>query len=289
MLHLAATTDKLRLVTSAAATIDVHMSYADLNTSTRDITHGKQNTAISTATTTDILAAPGANVVRRLKAMTARNKHATVACVVTVTFDQNGTVFELHSEFLPPGSALQYMEGYGFFRSLNNARPYANVSVADEVANATDTYLTGSAIAIPTSAPIAVGTVFRWRFCMTKTAAGTAQAIWSVRFGTNGTTADTARLTPTQTAQTAAADTGFATIDVIVRGPIGASCVVHGRFTMEHHLATTGLQDQNHNVIQAASAAFDCTTAGMIVGVSVNPGASGVWTFQQVTAEVLNL
>ena len=55
MINLASTSDKLRLTTSGAATVEVHASWVDLNGTT--VTPGRTNTAdISTATTTDIVA-----------------------------------------------------------------------------------------------------------------------------------------------------------------------------------------------------------------------------------------
>lgn len=289
MLQLAATTDKLQLVTSAAASIEVHCSYVDHTLSGDNVEGNRQNTAITTAATTDILAAPASGVVRRVKVLTIRNKHASAFCTVTVLFDQNGTDYELYSEWLRPGDELQYVEGKGFFTSVSRSNQSANYSTADETASAADTYITGSAISIVPGRPAQVGTIFRWTFSLTKTAAGTATGIWNVRFGTNGTTADTSRLTFTQTAGTAAADTAFVLIQAVVRGPIGASCIVHGSFMMEHHLTTTGFCNLPSNVIQVTSGAFDITTANIIAGVSCNPGASGAWTFKQAVAEVMNI
>jgi len=289
VLQLTAAPDKLQLVTGQAATIDVHCSYVDHTLSGDNVEGTRQNTAITTATTTDILAAPASGVVRRVKILTIRNKHASAWCIVTVVYDANGTDFELHQEFLRPGDSLQYHEMVGFFRTLQNSRQTAGVSTADQAITA-DTYLTGSAIAVPATQPVAVGTVFRWTFSMARAASAiTTAAQFLVRFGTAGSVADTARLTFNGlTAQTNATDQGFCRIQAIVRGPIGASCIVSGSLDFEHHNATTGLFNQNHIVQSVTSAAFDITTAGMIVGVSCNPqGVS--WTFQQVTAEPLNL
>lgn len=113
MILLTDTNDKVQLVTSAAATVDVYVAYVDHASGT--VTPGKQATAITTATTTDVLAAPGASTQRNLKFMTARNKHATVSCDVTVVLDDNGTDYELHKETLRPGECLEYVEGVGFF------------------------------------------------------------------------------------------------------------------------------------------------------------------------------
>lgn len=118
MLLLAATTDKLQLTTSSAANIDVHASYMDMTTADPPVVKGstsaKQNTAISSAATTDIVAAPAASTIRNVKALHARNKHATLPCDVTVIFDQNGTDFELYKASLLAGESLEYVEGVGF-------------------------------------------------------------------------------------------------------------------------------------------------------------------------------
>lgn len=116
MLLLAATTDKLQLTTAVATAIDVHVSYVDAsNTTLVPSGAGKQNTAITTATTTDILAAPGASTVRNAKTINIRNKDSTLANTVTVIFDQNGTDFVMHSVTLLAGETLQYIEGVGWF------------------------------------------------------------------------------------------------------------------------------------------------------------------------------
>src|SRR2546427_5658673 len=112
MLILALTTDKLQLVTSAARTVDVHASFMDLASGT--VTPGKQNTAITTAATTDIVAAPAASTQRNVKTLHIRNKDTT-ALDVTVQYNQNGTIFELHKATLDTQQSLEYIEGVGFF------------------------------------------------------------------------------------------------------------------------------------------------------------------------------
>lgn len=114
MFNLTATTDKVQLTTSAACSVDVHASWADLSSGT--VTPGRTNTTISTATTTDIVAAPASSTQRTIQFLAIRNKHASSPVDVTVIFDQNGTDFELHKETLNAGEALEYLEGVGFFR-----------------------------------------------------------------------------------------------------------------------------------------------------------------------------
>jgi len=164
-----------------------------------------------------------------------------------------------------------------------------NYNTTDVVANAADTYLTGSGLTVPTGMVLQVGTILKWRIYMTKTAAGTAAPVWIVRVGTAGTTADAARLTFTQVAlQTAAVDTGFVEITAILRN-VGAAGVLAGGLCMQHVLAATGFSTLTENVMQVTSAGFDTTVAGTIIGVSVNPGAAGVWTHQVIKSEMLNI
>jgi hypothetical protein len=104
VLNLVLTTDKLQLVTDSTATVDVHASGMDLPTGASPVTvPWKQNTAISTATTTDIVAAPAASTSRNVKTLHIRNRHATTAATVTVVFDANGTDYELHQAVINAG------------------------------------------------------------------------------------------------------------------------------------------------------------------------------------------
>lgn len=115
-----------------------------------------------------------------------------------------------------------------------------------------------------------------------------AAPVINVRFGTAGSTADTARLTFTFLAQTAAADIGTFDVWLTVRS-YGASTVVQGTAQARHRLSTTGLQNQPGTTLQVTSASFDATSSSLIVGASVNAGASAVWTVQNVQAELSNL
>jgi hypothetical protein len=163
-----------------------------------------------------------------------------------------------------------------------------NQSVAAQGAGfATDTYLTGSSIAIPASS-LKVGTRYHLIFNVSKTGAGTATPIINVRFGINGSTADTARLTFTFLAGTAIADIGTFEIFVTFR-VVGASAVIQGTGRVQHSLSTTGLQNLPSKVLVVTSGAFDSAVANSIIGVSVNGGTSASWTVQQVQAELQNL
>lgn len=178
---------------------------------------------------------------------------------------------------------IQTVDDAGYKRTLG----YKNFSTAAQVITTSRTYVIGSNILIPAGA-LQVGTMLRWMFDVTKSAAGTAAATYDICFGTAGTTADTARVSFAKPAGTAVADAGQVTITAVVRGPVGASGVVAGHFQLTHNLVATG-----HAVIPCVdvttvSAAFDIT-APTNIGVCLTGGASDSVTIQLVQAEAWNL
>ena len=293
MIILATTTDKLQVITSAAGGIDVHASWIDATTADPPVVTdvNRTNTSnINTAATTDIVAAPAASTTRNIKALHITNIHASTANDVTVQYNQNGTLIRIHKASLAAGEALEYVDGVGFFEITAplTRLPSGNSNTADVVANAADTYLTGSSIALGSVTRLQAGSFFRWYMRATKTAAGTAAPVFNVRFGTAGTTSDTARTATTLAAQTAATDTGWWRIECRCETH-GANGVIESTVNANHLNATTGFGNVQLQDVTTTSAAFDTTVASSIIGVSVNPGASGVWTFQVVTCDAVNL
>lgn len=161
-----------------------------------------------------------------------------------------------------------------------------NRSVAQQaVAAAARAYITGSALAIPVDG-LKVGAILRWTFNLAKTAAGSAASTLDIAFGTLGTTADTARLSFTKPAGTAAADEGKAVVEAVVR-TVSATGVVSGEFTLIHNLAATGHATIPCVAVNTISSGFDNSGAGLIVGLCLTTGASDAITIEQVTAELL--
>lgn len=164
-----------------------------------------------------------------------------------------------------------------------------NENTADIVANAADTYLTDSSFSIP-SHLLQARTTFKWRMFVSKTAAGLVAPTWNIRIGTLGTTGDTSRMLFTGVAQTANVDNAIVEITAVLRN-IGAAGVIAAGLVLQK-TAVTAIGFTNTVgglVIQTTSAGFDTTTASLIVGVSVNPGAAGVWTHQVITSEMWGL
>lgn len=153
------------------------------------------------------------------------------------------------------------------------------------------TYLAGSAITVPAS-KIAIGSTFFWEFDMTKTAAGSATSTFDMAVGTLGTTGDTARLSWNKNAGTAAAEAAYVRIVCQCRGPLSASGIFTGTFVMVHTGGATGLTGHLTNVSQVnqqVSAAFDVTTANLILGICLTSGAADAITIQQMVAYAVNL
>lgn len=107
MLILNSVSDLIQVVTSAAALVEVHASWADMNQTTKVVTVGRTNTPfISTAATTTVVAAPASGVARNVKHLNITNDHASVSCVVSVLHTDGTTAIELISVTLLSGENL---------------------------------------------------------------------------------------------------------------------------------------------------------------------------------------
>jgi hypothetical protein len=109
---LVSTTDKLQVVTTTTANIDVHASFTDYNGSV--VTPGRTNSNISTATTTDVVASPGASVQRNVKSLVVKNTHATASNTVTVRHTDGTIVVQLIRYTLLAAEQLLYFDKDGF-------------------------------------------------------------------------------------------------------------------------------------------------------------------------------
>src|SRR5262252_5269653 len=113
---LAESTDTLELVTSAAASLEVNVTYIDASDPAGPVPGGakKQNTVIHSVTTTAILAASAEGMRRHVKQIIVRNNDPVASNDVTLRFSRNAASSELQKQTLLPGAALVYIEGVGF-------------------------------------------------------------------------------------------------------------------------------------------------------------------------------
>jgi hypothetical protein len=112
MILQVATNHILKLTTTSTADIHVHASWMDYSAGT--VTPGLTNTPITTATTTNIVAAPAASTQRNTKSLHIRNKHASASNTVTLKHDDGTNIMELFAVTLLAGECLEYVEGQGF-------------------------------------------------------------------------------------------------------------------------------------------------------------------------------
>ena len=208
---------------------------------------------------------------------------------VLVSDSTSGATWQTLPNCSGNGKALRFNVSTNTFDC--NTLQFYNQSVAAQGAGfASDTYLTGSAIPIP-SAGMQAGTRYHVIFQVSKTAAGTAAPTINIRFGTNGAVADTSRCLLTFTAGTAVADEGtFEVWSTFRTVGSGTSAVIQCVGQVRHRLTTTGLVNAGAVATYTTTGGgFDSTVANSYIGLSINGGTSAAWTTTLVQAELTNL
>jgi hypothetical protein len=87
-------------------------AWVDLTTSA--YAPGVTPTAITTATTTDVVAAPASSTQRQVKTLSIRNKSTSTSNTISVILDDSGTDYVLHVALLAPGDTLVYTDADGW-------------------------------------------------------------------------------------------------------------------------------------------------------------------------------
>lgn len=147
MLLLTSTSDKVQIITTTTANVDVHASFIDLAAGV--VTAGRLNTKITTATTTDVVASPAASTTRNVKTLTVANVHASASNQVTIQHTDGANVVQMEQVTLLAGERIAYREGIGMrvidaagMEKVNtpiNVGQYSIGRLAADVANTTTT------------------------------------------------------------------------------------------------------------------------------------------------------
>lgn len=112
MIFLSSTVDLLQVISTSTVALKVNASWIDLLGTAA--TPGRTNTAISTATTTNVVASPASSTTRNLKSMYINNTDASASETITVQHTDGTTVIPLWIGSLNAGDVLQYNEIDGF-------------------------------------------------------------------------------------------------------------------------------------------------------------------------------
>lgn len=197
MLLLTSTSDKIQVVTGSAVTMEVHASWVDNASGT--ITPGRTNTEITTATTTDVVASPGASTQRNVQTLVVRNNHASSSNDVTIRHTDGTTAVDIFKATLAFGEAIQFIDGVGFqvlansgavktSQNQGNNATSSSLSTVVLGADQTNNNAVANTIANVTGLSFAVtsGNTYWFRFVIWYTAAATTTGSrWSINGPTN--------------------------------------------------------------------------------------------------------
>jgi hypothetical protein len=198
MLLLTSTSDKIQVVSSSTAPLEIHATYLDNDGTT--ITPDRDNTEVTTATTTDVVSSPVAATYRNVKSLHIRNAHGSTSNTVTVRHTDGTTAVDIFSTTLAAGESIQYLDGVGFqvlastgaVKTSQNQGANATSSaqsVAVLASDVTNNNGTANTIADVTGLSFAVtsGKKYWFRFVIQYTAAATTTGSrWSIS-GPGGT------------------------------------------------------------------------------------------------------
>lgn len=111
---LASITDKVQVVTTTAANVDVYAEWYDydaaISPATDRVTGGRLLSKISSAITTDVVPVPGSGDIRRIKMLNISNIHATTANTVTVQITDGTNTVVIDTIPLAAGERISFRE-----------------------------------------------------------------------------------------------------------------------------------------------------------------------------------
>lgn len=196
MITLTNTNHILKVTTSAATNVDVMVTFADHTVD--GATLGDQQTLITSATTTTILAAPAASTQRQGKYISILNTSGG-ANTVTVIKDVAGTNFDLIVVQLAANERLEYLDGHGWqvFTNTGAVKTSINQGIAPSTSGLSATVLASNVVnnnavantiqdVTGLSFPVLNGKTYYFVFHIAYTAAATTTGSrWSITGPTN--------------------------------------------------------------------------------------------------------
>lgn len=220
--------------------------------------------------------------------------------VFTQIFNLTGTVIAHIDPVISPVGAITGLTqlctaGYPAKR-IDWLRPNNSNSALQSAVTVAGTpvYMTSSNLNIPPTAivGIAIGTTFRWRTTLVKTAAGTGAFNLIIFMGVNGTTADTALVTQSIGTQTAAVDTAVVDVQVSFSAVGAGSGSMFWSITSVHAAAASAGFGQATTpiVFSGTVSALTTTTSNLKLGLGfTSVTGTPTITVPLMSAQVFNL
>lgn len=141
-------TQKLQLITSSGADIDVHISYSDFRQIymeellVTEVSRETQTTSITTATTTDILDAPGSGITRAINKISVQNIDSSVSNSIYLVVDDLGTDYKITPTVPLSGKELYEYESANGWKRIDSTGVILVVSTGSPGSGWTDTTVT---------------------------------------------------------------------------------------------------------------------------------------------------
>lgn len=144
MLNLTNTSTKVQLITGSTGTINVEWSAVDAASGPTFTPVGSVIATISTATTTDIVAAPAASTQRNVKFIAIHNNHASTSNAVTVQITDGTNITHLWQGTLLAQEFVVFDDGEWVFYAATGV---VKVTTDSPVTTKGDIFTFGTAIA----------------------------------------------------------------------------------------------------------------------------------------------
>lgn len=172
----------------------------------------------------------------------------------------------------------------------NNNSIYNSSAATQALVAATEAVIVGSQIVLPQGG-LQIGSRFKWKLSMTKTAAGTGTTSILIKTNTGivlavGTTGGAATFaTFAGDTETAAVDTAVWDIELVIRTINASTGTATGTLSAQNALAATGFFTVGVKAQTKAITAQNTSATVLSIGLAVTTGAGDVVTVNYVTAE----
>lgn len=184
---------------------------------------------------------------------------------------------------------LRYIEDTGTVREMGVNSPCAIVATPSGIANTETAFLGGTNNWRVYTNQLKAGSVIRVTVEGTYTAGAGAAAIFRIRLGTAGTTADTALATFTLgTSAASGTNIPFEVTLVVTMRTVGAASTQVGHAKVINQ-GTTGLYTAAADIREATTAACDTTASNWLTVTFISASASNTATIKQAYGELVKI